>query len=134
MAIRYAMNRQTIASATLPRELLRAYYDRWTDGQKEIIARNLREHYDDFGCFGDKNIDHPEWMRFMLTLDPKAHYTVTASDGENTETVECVEYDGKYYPISGSQKWWGGAGGEIYIVNEYIIKSERLIYENKTRL
>lgn len=114
MAIRYAMNRETIASASLPRELLRAYYDRWSDVQKRTIADNLRDHYEDFGCFGNKNIDHPDWMRFMLTLAQKGHYMVTASDGKTTETVECIEYDGKYYPISGRQKWWDGVG-ELYV-------------------
>ena len=121
MAIRYAMNRRTAASASLPTELLAAYYDRWTDGQKEIMARDLRDHYDDFGCFGDKNIDHPRWMRFMLTLDQKTHYMVTASDGKTTETVECIEFEGKYYPISGSRKWWEGAG-ELYVSHDCIVK------------
>lgn len=125
MAIRYAMNRETIASASLPRELLRAYYDRWSDAQKRTIADNLRDHYEDFGCFGNKNIDHPDWMRFMLTLDPKAHCIVTATHGRKTETIECIEYDGKYYPISGSQKWWDGVG-ELYVAEECIksIKSK----------
>ena len=44
MAIRYAMNRRTAASASLPTELLAAYYDRWTDGQKEMIVRDLWEN------------------------------------------------------------------------------------------
>lgn len=124
MAIRYAMNRQTIASASLPRKLLSAYYDRWSDGQKEIIARDLREHYDDFGCFGDEKVDHPEWMRFMLTLDPKAHYTVTSTHEKKTETVECIEYGGKYYPISGVQKWWNFVG-ELYIAEGFITNIEK---------
>lgn len=126
MAIRYAMNRQTIASATLPRVLLREYYDRWSGGQKKTIFSDLRDNYDDYGCFGSKYIDNHEWMRFMLTLDPKAHCIVTASDGENTETVECIEFEGKYYPISGSSRWWDGAGGGMYIAAEYIksVKSE----------
>lgn len=125
MAIRYAMNRQTIASASLPRKLLSAYYDRWSDEQKEIIARDLREHYDDFGCFGDEKIDHPEWMRFMLTLDPKVHYAVTASDGIMTEKVKCVEYEGKYYPISGSHRWWNGVG-DLTVAGECITNVEKI--------
>lgn len=129
MAIRYAMNRRTAASASLPTELLAAYYDRWTDGQKEIIVRDLRDNLEhlkswnetDEAYFGDKNIDHPRWMRFLLTLDQKTHYMVTASDGKTTEAVECIEFEGKYYPISGSRRWWEGAG-ELYVSNDCIVK------------
>lgn len=120
MAIRYAMNRQTIASASLPRELLSAYYDRWSDGQKEIIARGLREHYDDFGCFGDKKVDHPEWMRFLLTLDEHTHKIVTTTNDQN---IECIEFEGRYYPISGDRKWWKVVG-ELYVDPEQIKSAE----------
>lgn len=71
MAIRYACGRKTIASAMLPRDLIDAYYDRWTDGQKEMIAKDLRTHLEFHECFGDKNIDHPEWMRFLNLLENK---------------------------------------------------------------
>lgn len=126
MAIRYAMNRETIASASLPRELLRAYYDRWSDAQKRTIADDLHDHYEDFGCFGNKGIDHPEWMRFMLTLDQKEHCIVTASDGIMTEKVECIEFEGKYYPISGAHKWWEGVG-DLTVVGECVKNVEKIL-------
>lgn len=133
MAIRYAMDRQTIASASLPRELLSAYYDRWSGGQKETISVELHEYLEDKKralktndvYFGDKKIDHPEWMRFMLTLDPKAHCTVTATHGKKTEAVECIEYDGKYYPISGVHRWWDGVGN-LTVAGECITNVEKI--------
>lgn len=69
MAIRYACGRQTIASAMLPRDLIDAYYDRWTDGQKQMIAKDLRNYLETHEYFGSKNIDHPEWMRFLHILE-----------------------------------------------------------------
>lgn len=114
MAIRYAMNRRTAASASLPTELLAAYYDRWTDGQKEMIVRDLWENLENLKVwneteevfFGDKGIDHPIWMRFLLTLDKSKHVMLTLTDGSK---VICFEYDGLYYPITG-RHWWKGPG------------------------
>lgn len=120
MAIRYAMNRQTIASASLPRELLSAYYDRWRERQTEAIIKDLRDNISAHTYFGNKNIDHPEWMRFLLTLDEHTHKIVTATNGQD---IECIEFEGKYYPISGDRKWWKGVG-ELYVDPEQI-KSAR---------
>lgn len=114
MAIRYAMNRESAASAALPEALLAAYYDRWTDGQKEMIVRDLWENLEnlkqrnetDKAYFGDKGIDHPIWMRFLLTLDKSKHVMLTLTDGSE---VICFEYDGRYYPITG-RRWWVGSG------------------------
>lgn len=114
MAIRYAMNRRSAASAALPTDLLAAYYDRWTDGQKEMIVRDLRENLEDLkrwndteeAYFGDKGIDHPIWMRFLLTLDKSKHVMLTLTDGSK---VTCFEYEGRYYPVSG-RRWWEGPG------------------------
>lgn len=69
MAIRYACGRQTISSAMLPRDLIDAYYDRWTDGQKKMIAKDLRNYLETHEYFGSKSIDHPEWMRFLHILE-----------------------------------------------------------------
>lgn len=111
MAVRYAMGRQSIQSASLPRDLLRAYWKRWTNGQKEMIVRDLRDRLEDVkdwnglneGYFGDKNIDHPEWMKFMLTLDPTVHKQAKLIDGS---IVPVFEYDGRFYPLD----WWVGPG------------------------
>lgn len=111
MAVRYAMDRQSIQSASLPRDLLHAYWMRWTNGQKAMIARDLREHLEEVrswnnqgdGYFGDKDIDHPEWMKFLLTLDITTHKQIKLIDG-NIVTV--FEYDGRFYPLD----WWKGPG------------------------
>ena len=65
MAVRYAMNRQTIASATLPQDIVMNYYHRLNDGQKKSIAKDLKEHEDAFEgqAFGHKEIDRPHWIK-----------------------------------------------------------------------
>ena len=107
MAIRYAMGRQTISSATLPKELCQAYFYRWTDGQKAAIVRDLRQHLQDkarwngesTAHFGDKNIDHPEWMKFLLCLDEKEHCIIKMATGGE---YEGFKFNDKYYPCD----WW----------------------------
>lgn len=68
MAIRYAMNRQTASSASLPSQLIKAYGDRWTDLQKELILRDLKLHLIDNEYFGNKEVDHPKWMELLNYL------------------------------------------------------------------
>lgn len=131
MAIRYAMGRCSAASASLPVELLTAYFYRWTEAQKRAIVRDLRNHLDDVKCwndtdeayFGDKNIDHPIWMRFLLTLDRSAHVEVTL---ESELKVEAFEYEGRFYPLN----WWDGPGIK-YIDPDAIVKIQKLQENDK---
>lgn len=107
MAIRYAMGRRTIVSATLPRELCQAYFYRWSENQKTMIVRDLRQHLQDTArwngdstaYFGQKNIDHPEWMRFLLCLEDKSHITIKDNEGN---THKAFKFNGKIYPLD----WW----------------------------
>lgn len=127
MAIRYAMNRRSAASASLPTELLEAYYFRLTSRQKEMIVRDLRDNLEnlkswnesDEAYFGDKNIDHPNWMRFLLTLDESTHKILTL---KRRKKVECIEFEGVYYPVSDGG-WWVGCGA-LYVPKDAIVLVE----------
>lgn len=122
MAIRYAMGRCSAASASLPRELLETYFYRWTDTQKRVIVRELRNHLEDVkrwyntdeAYFGDKDIDHPIWMRFLLTLDRSTHVEVTL---ENGCKVEAFEYEDEFYPVY----WFDGP--DLRHMNPYSINA-----------
>lgn len=125
MAIKYAMNGRNISTASLPTILLGAYYHRWTPGEKQTIARILRDNLDEMKCaygedkayFGDKNIDHPKWMKLLLTLDESTHKILTL---KRRKKVECIEFEGVYYPVSDGG-WWIGCG-ELYVPKELIVK------------
>ena len=54
MAVRYAMNRQTIASATLPQDIIKNYYSRLNDGQKKsiILTKKLFKQPDRIAIYG----------------------------------------------------------------------------------
>lgn len=127
MAIKYAMNGRNISTSSLPKELLRAYYNRWEAGEKQKIVRILRDNLDDLkrsygedeAYFGDKKIDHPNWMRFLLTLDESTHKILTL---KRRKKVECIEFEGVYYPVSDGG-WWTGCGA-LYVPKDAIVLVE----------
>jgi hypothetical protein len=90
MAIRYAMNRQTIASATLPADIITNYYHRLTTAQKLSIVQDLERNENDLKgeAFGNRSIDRPHWIKFMKCLDEKCHYKIKTVDGEEIIVFE----------------------------------------------
>lgn len=93
MAIRYAMNRETISSATLPELIIENYYNRLSDNQKKSIVNDLRNNYKDFGntAFGNKLVDKPIWLKFWYALDSKYHYDVKLIDGSIVTVFDCLD-------------------------------------------
>lgn len=96
MAIRYAVNRRTIAAATLPADIIRAYGQRFTKGQKAMLVRDLKEEEEYMQrmgktAFGNPDIDRPHWLRFMTALDEAAHYEVELTDGTTCTVFEANE-------------------------------------------
>lgn len=98
MAVRYAMNRQTIASATLPQDIVKNYYHRLSDGQKKSIAKDLKKNEDAFEgqAFGHKEIDRPHWIKLWKALDETCHYQVELIDGTKCTVFEA---NGKVVPL-----------------------------------
>ncbi len=116
MAIRYAMNRQTIASVTLPRDIIRNCYYQLSTYQKEQIVKDLRrndEEYKNLG-FGNENIDRPTWLKFINALDEPNHYKCLLID--NSEEI-VFESEGRIYPLS---KYLENPFVEIYVPQENI--------------
>ena len=118
MAIRYAMNRQTIASATLPEMLMKQYYHRWSDNQKDMILRDLKSNFKEYGedSFGNKNIDQPIWLKFMNCLDKTKHFKVLLIDDTEATLFESNEV---YYPLD---KYISNPSQNFYCPKENIKK------------
>lgn len=111
MAIRYAKNRQSILSASLPSMLMEAYCLRWSDHEKETIFRELEDNV----IFGDSNIDDPIWKKFRAYLNQNTHYIALLID----KTEKEVFYENnKYYLV---KDYENSPSKEIYIPKEYII-------------
>jgi len=96
MALRYAMGRQTIASAMLPQEVVEAYFKRLTEPQKAMIARDLGEHFNEHGAFGNPSIDNIHWIKLMRACHKDSHITVTGIDGNDYVVFECL---GQFIPM-----------------------------------
>lgn len=107
MAIRYAMNRETISSATLPEQIIRAFYGRLTSLQKQAICKDLQENFERFEKFGNPKIDHRHWMKFWKCLDTTSHIKVKREGRD----FLCFQVGEKFYPLF-----------------EYIAQPEREIY------
>lgn len=82
MAIRYAMGRQTISSSSLPTDLVKAYGMRWTANQMDKIYGDLSDHMKLHSAFGNKDVDDPEWTKFMNFLNYREYLDVVLVNGE----------------------------------------------------
>jgi hypothetical protein len=118
------MNRQTIASATLPEDIMVHWYKRLTNNQKQQIAKDLKDNEDDMkrmghSAFGHKDIDRPHWIRLWKCMDESCHYEVELIDGSK---IKVFDANGQIIPL------------EKYIeepFNNYFVPSENIsVYLN----
>jgi hypothetical protein len=100
MAIRYAMNRQTIAAATLPQDIIKNYYSRISANQKQSIVKDLKSNEEDWAfsgkAFGHEEIDRRHWIKLWKALDENCHYQVELIDGTKCTVFEA---NGKVVPL-----------------------------------
>lgn len=121
MAIRYAMNRQTIASACLPSEIVKNYYKRLTKQQKEMIVKDLRNNEEEMkrhnlSAFGNHDIDRKHWVRFIGCLDEDNHYVIELLNGVAEKVFDA---DDKIIPF---HSYIERPYEEIYIPQENVKK------------
>lgn len=125
MAIRYAMNRQTIASSLLPYMLIQAYWTRWTDDQKRTIYRDLKSNEDYYtslksageSAFGNKDIDRPIWLKFMEACNIDNHWWYGYEDRQ----VLVFQANNRLYPL---EEYIKNPANEIFI-DEKDLKIEK---------
>lgn len=96
MAIRYAMGRRSISSATLPKQIVQEYYNKIGEGRKSLIARDLQQFLDEGGKFGDPGIDDVIWFKFLAAMKFRDHKEITTIDGSK---VMVFEANGRVYPL-----------------------------------
>jgi len=97
LAIQYACPRQTIASSSLPLEIISNRYNSLSKEQKDIIVSDLQSRLDEWvennmkPVFGDELIDHDGWIKFMTALDEDKHYTVQLINGMDIVAFKCIQ-------------------------------------------
>ena len=100
LAIQYACGRQTIASATLPEEIIENRYKYMSAEQRNIIVEDLTKYLDrvESSCekrvFGSEIIDDKHWQKFLAALDVTHHFTVKVKTEDVPEQeVVCFKCD-----------------------------------------
>ena len=119
MAIRYSMNGQTISTATLPQDLIKAYWGRWSDGEKKTIAIDLERNQEMWeNAFGHPEIDRPQWIKFWKCCDVANHYKIKLIDGKEAIVFNA---NGRIYPL---EEYVKSPYHEIYCPEEHILKED----------
>ena len=102
-SMRYFMGRQTIASATWPSDFVQNYEKYLTQGQRDMLCKELKSYFKEFQAFGNPEIDSEHWERLMHYMDKNNRYLVQAKYTENDQTIEeatiCFKYKDVYCSI-----------------------------------
>ena len=115
MSVRYARGGSTIATATLPFDIIHYYYQRMNSSQKKLLVRDLSEYLEEFGKFGNEKIDDPIWRKFLAALDMSKHVDVKLVDGKTCRAFQCNE---RIYPLA---EYIANPESEVYIPEESIV-------------
>lgn len=133
-SMRYFMGRQTIASAMWPADLLNNYDRYLTQGQRGMIHRELKKHFEEFEAFGNPLIDSEHWERLMHYMDSNNRYMVQAKytqDGELFEdTAICFKWKDAYCPVD---KYAKNPYHNWYVAPEFIINVREIISDEQLR-
>lgn len=63
-AFRYALGRQTYSTSTM-QNIINSNWNALSTADRRLIQREIKEHKEQFGSVGDKNIDQPGWDRIL---------------------------------------------------------------------
>ncbi len=111
---RYFLGRQTIASACFPADVIENWHHRLDKTDKELIVRDIKEHFERNGSIGRREIDQPHWLKFAAALDEDAHEDINLIDGS---TCRVFRANGKVYPL---EQYLYYPSSETYIPEENI--------------
>jgi hypothetical protein len=133
-SMRYFMGRQTIASAMWPSDLIKNYDKYLTQGQRDMIAKELKCYFEEYQAFGNPNIDSEHWERLMHYMDKNNRYLVQAKYTENDQTVEeatiCFKYKDVYCSI---EKYARAPYHNWYVNPDFITNVREIITDEQLR-
>jgi hypothetical protein len=87
------MNRHTIASATLPAEIIKNSYSKMSEDQRKQLHRMLNDELDN-----QDEIDKPIWEKFKCFLDDENRFIGKSKTGYRGE-LEVFKCDEKFYVV-----------------------------------
>lgn len=103
MAVRYAMNGSTISTASLPDEILKAYYYRLSEQEKSMLVKLLKDNIIEmkrlgYEAFGHQEIDAPKWYKLLGALDTENHFYMVEKANKENKFI-CFEANGDIIPL-----------------------------------
>ena len=113
MAIRYAIDRGTITSATLPGYIILNWYSRMNDGHKRSIVGDIKLLFKEH--VGHDRYSKPHWDKFLAALDEDRHFQVELIDDT---IIDCFACGKTIYPL---HKYIEAPHSDIYIPEENIV-------------
>jgi hypothetical protein len=133
-SMRYFMGRQTIASAMWPADLLNNYDRYLTQGQRDMIYKELKQYFDEFEAFGNPIIDSEHWERLMHYMNKNNRYLVQAKYTESGKIVEdaviCFKYKDVYCSI---EKYASNPYHSWYVNPDFITNVREIITDEQLR-
>jgi len=138
MAISYACGRQTIASSTLPGEIIEHRYEFLSDDHKNIIVSDLRKYLDYLKnhnidpVFGNPMIDNNTWLKFMTALDKSEHEEVELINGEKVTVFRTTSLRGHWNEEEKINKF--SMEEVVYPLESYLKDPHREIYVLKENI
>jgi len=138
MAISYACGRQTIASSSLPGEIIEERYEFLSDEQKNIIVSDLQEYLNHLKnnntepVFGNPTIDNNTWLKFMTALDKSKHKEVELTNGETVTVFRTTSLRGHWNEEEKINKY--SMEEVVYPLESYLKDPHREIFIPETSL
>lgn len=102
MSCRYAIGRSSIASQSLPNEIIQEYYHELTPNQRKSLADDVFREIELRNALYDKGVKpifdvYEVWHKFALALDSTKH--ITAHIPKDNSDHVCFVYENEYYPL-----------------------------------
>jgi len=129
MAMRYCLGRQSISAATFPSMIVSFYYKRMTSKQRYMLAKDIEWYLNNNETIGNKNIDHPIWLRFYNALKfDSIHYDVTVKENGEEKIISCFQADDLFYPL---EEYLNNPELKCYIPKELIVDVKTVIVDGE---
>ncbi len=144
MAIRYAMNRTSIASLTLPGEIMASYVDElsnrsWADGLLTGLVRDINRDYGGNPDYENKAFPDDlrgAWFPLVCWLDGSNRFKVLLVDPISKEQIEkiCLRCDHRFYPIDTFRGFESPFANPVYIISVEHVGGNSIIGSMKDQL
>jgi hypothetical protein len=104
----------------------------FTQGQRDMIYRELNQYFNEYSAFGNPDIDSEHWERLMHYMNKDNRYLVQVKYKEDGEAIEDAEICFKHKDVYCSVgKYAESPYHSWHIVPEYITNVREIISDEQ---